>query len=104
MTRRRRRNAIVYALYANAAVLCAFLVVFRMKEHTPIALGQAQPAIAGGGGVFVMPAQLGKDASGKDVFGCYLMDIDAQTLAVYRFDALEKQLRLMAARSFMYDR
>src|SRR5689334_15247359 len=98
MAKRRRRNAIAYALYLNAAVVCAMGLLFWMKDSTP-AYAQMQPAIAGGAGVFVMPAQLSKDA-----FGCYLLDVDAQTLAVYQFLPAEKQLRLAAARTFKYDR
>src|SRR4051812_11494798 len=95
-----RHNPIAYALYANAAVLCAILVVVLFKDSSPpAALAQMQQAsIAGGGGVFVMPGQLS-----KDTFGCFLLDVDAQTLAVYRYD-LDKQLRLAAVRNFRFDR
>ena len=96
-----RSSPIVYALYLNAALLCAILVVLFFRETSPsaVAFGQMQPSMAGGAGVFVMPAQFS-----KDVYGCYLLDVDAQTLAVYRFDPLDKQLRLTAARNFRYDR
>src|SRR5436190_24385823 len=95
-----RHNPVAYALYANAAVLCAILIVMLFKDSSPpAAFAQMQPSIAGGGGVFVMPAQFS-----KDVYGCYLLDVDSQTLAVYRFDPADKQLRLTAARNFRYDR
>jgi hypothetical protein len=96
-----RSSPIVYALYLNAALLCAILVVLFFRDASPstLAFGQMQPSMAGGAGVFVMPAQFS-----KDTYGCYLLDVDAQTLAVYRFDPLDKQLRLTAARNFRYDR
>jgi hypothetical protein len=100
MPESRKSNPVVYALYVNAAVLCAILVVILFKDSSPpMALGQFQPSIGGGGGVFVMPAQFS-----KDIYGCYLLDVDAQTLAVYRFDPLKEQLRLAAARNFRFDR
>src|SRR4051794_11108898 len=100
MPESRKSNSVVYALYVNAAVLCAILAVILFKDSSPpVALGQMQASIAGGGGVFVMPAQFS-----KDTYGCYLLDVDAQTLAVYRYEPLEKQLRLAAARNFRWDR
>jgi hypothetical protein len=83
LPRRRRQssNAIAYALWANEAVLTAILVVLIGRDNslklTPAAFGQAQPV--GGGGLFVMPAQMS-----QGVWGCYVMDIDAQTLAGYQ--------------------
>jgi len=94
-------RSLTYALYLNAAVLIAILIALIGGHHSPdsIALAQYQPAIGGGGGVFLVPAQFS-----RDTFGCYLMDIDAQTLAVYRFDPLQNILKLAAARNFRYDR
>jgi hypothetical protein len=39
-----------------------------------------------------------------NTFGCYVMDTDAQTLCVYQYFPGEKELRLLAARSFRHDR
>jgi hypothetical protein len=46
-----------------------------------------------------MPGQLSVNQ-----WGCYIMDIDAQTLCAYEFYPGEKQLRLVAARNFHFDR
>jgi hypothetical protein len=46
-----------------------------------------------------MPGQLSVNS-----WGCYIMDIDAQTLCCYQFYPGEKQLRLVAARNFHWDR
>jgi hypothetical protein len=47
----------------------------------------------------MMPAQLG-----PQTFGLYLMDIDSETITVYRAMPENSRLRLMAARSFKSDR
>src|SRR5689334_16559272 len=98
MTRSRRPSSIAAALYVNAAVLLAILVaiVSRSGSILPAAYGQNLPRqqpIAGGAGLFVMPAQLH-----DRVWGCYLLDVDAQTLSCYQYWPGEKNLRLCAAR------
>jgi hypothetical protein len=100
----RRQNRIFYALCANAAVLALILLALVSRgDNRPIgpsaAFAQQQPPIAGGGGIFVMPAQLA-----ANVWGCYLMDIDNQTLCVYQYSPGEKMLRLSASRTFKFDR
>lgn len=95
-----QRNAVVYALFVNAALLLAILVALLMRESPsllPGAFAQNQPPIAGGAGVFVMPCQLS-----LNTWGCYLLDVDAQTLAVYQYQ--EKQLKFLAARNVRWDR
>ena len=65
----------------------------------PTAFAQArQGPIAGGGGLFVMPAQL----SGN-TWGAYLMDIDRGTLSVYQFFPGSRQLQFVASRKFTND-
>jgi hypothetical protein len=91
------------ALYVNAALLGAILVALLARQgppsFLPAAHAQNQLPIGGGAGVFIVPAQFA-----PNVFGCYLMDIDAQTLCAYQFFPPDKQLRLMAARNFRWDR
>jgi hypothetical protein len=94
---------IVYALYINGAILLAILVTLIGRVRTPegTALAQAvqdQPPITGGNGIFVMPCQLH-----PEVWGCYLLDTQRQTLAVYEYRAGEKALVLSAARNFRFD-
>jgi hypothetical protein len=90
------------ALYLVAALLLANLVATLLRSDSPsllpAAFAQRQPAIAGGGGQFVMPAQL----SGN-TWGAYLMDIDRGTLAVYQFFPGASQLKFVAARRFSND-
>jgi hypothetical protein len=94
---------IVYALYVNGAILLAILLTLlgRSRPGEGAAVAQAvtdQTPITGGNGIFVMPCQLH-----PEVWGCYLLDTQRQTLAVYEYRAGEKALVLSAARNFRFD-
>jgi hypothetical protein len=104
MNRPRRRNPVAVALYVNAGVLIAILAVLLARGSDqpmlPTALGQSQPpGIAGGAGVFLMPAQFS-----SNVWGCYIMDVDQQTLCAYTVSGSPPQMKLVAARNFRWDR
>jgi hypothetical protein len=104
MNQPRVNKPILYALYANALGLLTIAAVMVSQDRTPgmisAAYGQQVPQpIAGGAGLFLMPAQFA-----NNLWGCYIMDIDAQTLCAYQFVASDKTLRLIAARDFQYDR
>jgi len=102
----KRDRTLVFGLYLNAIVMVAILVALLSRGSStgllPTAFAsppaQAQP-IAGGGSIYLMPGQLSVNS-----WGCYIMDIDAQTLCCYQFYPGEKQLRLVAARNFHWDR
>ena len=102
MRRPRRKGPVFYALCANAALLLAILLALVGRGNasfipSAMAAGAVQP-IAGGGGIFLMPGQFS-----TSTWGCYVMDVDAQTLCAYQWFA-DKKLRLVAARSFKHDR
>ena len=104
MKRPRHRNPIAVALYLNAAVLVAILAVLLARDShqgmLPMAFGQAQPAgVAGGAGVYLMPGQFS-----SNLWGCYIIDVDQQTLCAYTVSGSPPQLKLVAARDFRYDR
>src|SRR5437763_14059916 len=103
MTEACRRNPVAIALYVNAAILLVILGVLLARDNsptlTPAAFAQAQPAIAGGAGVFIAPAQFS-----SNVWGVYLLDVDQQTICAYTVSGSPPQLRLTAARNFRYDR
>jgi hypothetical protein len=96
------RNAIAIALYANAAVLLGILIVLLDRQPSIVspAFGDVptQAPIAGGNGVFVMPCQLH-----PNVWGCFLIDVDHNTLCTYEYRAGDKSLVLTAARDYQYD-
>lgn len=106
---RASRNPLAGALWANALALglIAGALLFRgdaqgagatLPGLLPAALAQDQP-IAGGGGLFLMPAQLA-----SNVWGVYVMDVDRQSLMVYHFDPAGKRLNFVAARELTHDR
>src|ERR1700722_8773949 len=102
MKQPRRLNSLTIALYVNAALLLAILVAL-VSRGRPVLTGAAmadtqQAPIAGGGGVFVMPCQLH-----PNVWGCYLLDVDRETLCAYEYRAGDQSLVLTAARHFTYD-
>jgi len=105
MDDRRRTHSTTVALYVVAALLLANLVATLARSDGPSLLPAAmaqqnrQARIAGGAGLFVMPAQL----SGN-TWGCYLMDVDRGTLCVYQYLPSNKQLQLVAARYLTHDR
>lgn len=104
----RRARSISLALYLNAAVLAVIAIALLGRSSNPISFDSAafaqqvpQP-IAGGAGFFLMPAQFSTNQ-----WGCYVMDVDAQTLTAYVYtprDSRSGDLRLAAARSFVFDR
>jgi hypothetical protein len=104
MPRPRRANPIAVALYVNAALLLAILVAVvsggRVPSVLPEAFGQVPQPIAGGSGMYLMPAQFAVNS-----WGCYVMDVDAQTLIAYEFmPARGGKLKLVTARSIRHDR
>src|SRR5436305_8141143 len=106
-----RRNPIALALWANAILLAGILIVLLGRSNSPTFLPMAfgadetaklplnPPPIAGGGGIFLMPGQFS-----QNIWGCYIMDVDRQTLCAYTVTGSPPTLRLVAARSFRYDR
>ena len=99
MRRPRPNRSLVYALYANAALLLAILIALLCKGGGVAFAASQTPPIAGGAGIFLMPAQFS-----TNTWGCYIMDVDTQTLCSYQFFPGEKQLKLVAARDFHFDR
>jgi hypothetical protein len=98
----RNKNALVIALYANAAILLGILTILLSRGNPAgqsAAWGQVRPGIGGGDWVLVMPAQF----SGN-TWGCYLLDTRAQTRCAYQYTPGDRQLHFIAARNFRSDR
>jgi hypothetical protein len=100
-----RFSPVAIGLYLNAVLLGAILLHLVTRNDglpsvLPAAYAQQQPQpIAGGAGLFLMPAQF----SGT-TWGCYVMDVDRQVLMAYLYQPGNKTLVLQAARNFSYDR
>lgn len=91
------------SLLTNAVMLgvVALMLLNRpgVPSFLPLAAAQNTPPIAGGAGIFLMPGQFS-----PNTWGCYIMDVDSQILAAYVYYPGEKDLRLVATRSFVWDR
>jgi len=102
MTNTNRPTLLTLGVYLNALIL-GLVVVVMWVRNVPSNIAMAQPAaglpIAGGGGLFLMPAQFAQNR-----YGLYIMDVDARTIASYEWEAGEKLLRLTAVRDFNFDR
>ena len=98
-----QNKRLTVALYLNAtllaAVVCLLLARSNGPSFVPGAFAQNQLPIGGGAGMFIVPGQFA-----SNIFGFYIMDVDAQTVCAYAFEGAGRQLRLVAARSFRNDR
>jgi hypothetical protein len=103
--RPRTSRAVTTALYVNAALLAAVVAVLISRDGhgsislLPMARAAEGPAMVGGGNLYLIPGQFS-----ESTYGCYVMDTDAQTLCVYKFDGRATTLKLIAARNFRHDR
>jgi hypothetical protein len=99
------QRAVAVALYLNAGLLALIAVALFSRDGAgsisllPAAHAAEGPAMGGGGNLYLIPGQFS-----ERTYGCYLMDTDAQTLCVYRFDGAATKLKLIAARNFRHDR
>ena len=97
------KNPIVIALYVNALLLAGILgslLTSRLSgTSNSTVFAQNQPAIGGGAGIFVMPAQFA-----SNLWGCYLLDVDTGTVVAYAYEPGVRKLTFVAARSYKNDR
>jgi len=88
-------------LLANAAVMLYTRQSASDLTFDTRAFAQGAPVerMLGARGIYMMPAQLGPNH-----YGLYVMDVDAETICVYRASPDTSRFRLMAVRTFKYDR
>ena len=88
-------------LCGNAALLGLVLLSLWTRGGAAPAGAQvaAPPTAAAGNGMTIMPAQLA-----PNVYGCYLLDADRQSLCVYSFTPGTHDLHLEAGRDVSFDR
>lgn len=104
-TSHRNNKPLVLALSANAVALSLIaLALFArngsgLPDLLPAAMAQQQLPIGGGAGVFIVPGQFTTTS-----YGCYVMDVDSQIVSAYQYMPAEKTLRLVASRTFKFDR
>jgi hypothetical protein len=83
------------------AVIATALWMRPAGSLVPVAMAQNQPALAGARGVYAFAGPLERDQ-----YGLYMLDVDQGTIWCYAFDSVggTSKLRLVAARSWVYDR
>jgi len=86
-----------FAVAFLAVAACCLLV----QVGISIAADESPGAAASGGknNVFVVAGQVT-----KDTYGLYLVDLEYGTICMYEWVPQSRKLRLMAARTYVYDR
>jgi len=91
------RWLIVSGLIGVAGVLAGALLA--PQAGAQVGAAQAPAYGAAGGGVFAIAGQIT-----RDTYGLYLVDARQGTICVYQYLSAKRTLRLLAARTFVYDR
>lgn len=80
--------------------LGAGMILFHSNSPFDISQAIAQSMRSGSaGGIMAFPGQVD-----KDTYGIIMVDVDAGTMWIYGYSKQGKQLKLLAARSWLYDR
>lgn len=91
------RRGATAALWTLAAVLAVLAGALLMELGTTPSL--AQSGSAGNGGRVLVVAGL----VAPDAYGLYVLDTVQNTMAIYQWQPGLKQLKLLAARNYLYD-
>ncbi|MCK6456985.1 MAG: hypothetical protein L6Q92_10710 [Phycisphaerae bacterium] len=86
-------------IIATALSVIATVLVVRGGGPIPDNAAFAQNTLVGSRGLHAFTGQLD-----KNTYGLFMMDVDAGTVWVYEYVPLKRRLKLVAARSFAYDR
>jgi hypothetical protein len=81
-----------------ALLLAVIATALLVRRDTSVAWAQT-PAAVGAKGIYAFTGQLSPNS-----YGLFMMDVDAGTIWVYEYVAKDNRLRLVAARSWLYDR
>lgn len=92
-----QQPVVLWVIALLLAVIATTLIV-RTGAATPSMVFADRP-MAGAGGVFAFTGQLDKNS-----YGLFMMDLDEKSLWVYQYLPATRKLKLVAARSFDYDR
>ena len=97
----RRGQTVYWIIAVLLGVIATALWMRPGGALLPVALGQNQPAMAGARGIFAFAGPLERDQ-----YGLFMLDVDQGTVWCYAFDnvAGTTKLRLVAARTWIYDR
>jgi len=81
-----------------AVIATCLLVEVSASRSSATPAAPVGPAAAGGDRLFAVAGQIS-----PETYGVYLVDPNAGSLALYQWLPRERNLRLMAARTFIYD-
>lgn len=95
-----RRGQTVLWIIAILLAIIATALVMRPEGvlSTQPAYGGDAPMV-GARGIFAFTGRIDKNS-----YGLFMMDVDSSNIWCYQYVPKEKELRLVAARSFLYDR
>lgn len=96
----RERQTVLWIIAILLAVIAVALVLRPAEPWSVVRSAWAgEPRMAGGGGVYAFTGQLDKNR-----YGLFMMDVDNGTIWCYEYLTATRKLKLVAARSFLYDR
>lgn len=98
MDEARKRPRMLIAWWAATVLLAGGVGILasQLFRDTPAV---AQTGSGGSSGVFVIAGQVT-----RDTYGLYLVDPQNSTICLYQYLANERRLRLVAARTYLFDR
>ncbi|MBX7106647.1 MAG: hypothetical protein K1X57_21410, partial [Gemmataceae bacterium] len=95
---RQRQTTVLWIIALLLAVIATALLT---RGNNPFALPQAHgdAPMAGARGIFAFTGQIDRNR-----FGLFMMDVDSSNVWCYEYLPGTRKLKLVAARSFLYDR
>ncbi len=94
----RQRQTVLWIIALLLAVIATTLLT-RGRGQSMLTPAFADSPMVGARGIFAFTGQLDKNS-----YGVYMMDVDNRTLWCYQYLPATRKMRLVAARSFDYDR
>lgn len=92
-----QRQTVLWIIAILMAIIATALIV--RPGTSLIQPAHANPSMLGARGIFAFTGQLDENS-----YGLFMMDVDSSNVWVYQYQPGRQQLKLVAARSFLYDR
>ncbi|MCB9863523.1 MAG: hypothetical protein H6820_09215 [Phycisphaerales bacterium] len=93
-----QRQTVLWIIAILLAIIATALIV-RPDGFSMVQPANANPSMLGARGIFAFTGQLDENS-----YGLFMMDVDSSNVWVYQYKPGTKKLKLVAARSFLYDR
>lgn len=97
--RKQQRRGASPAMWLIAGLLGVIAVCLVIEVGSSIASARQAGGVASGDSVLVVAGQITRDS-----YGLYLVDLESKSICVYQWLGGPRKLRLMAARSYVFDR